>query len=470
MTIRIADFEWISAPTDTPANIRFEGVLGPAGVSTVKQIGFWPWGDNPSQAGAAQVQILNGNGLLDAAALEDLSGQAVAIQQVAMAGALAGAAGVARHVVDRIAVQSDNILQLTLRDAHDALDATLNPNLFAEDVPGLAGRMQPTVIGAVANVPVLLTGIDGSVGWMSDEGVGVAVLRDRGDPLEAGTWVTDPYDQQLLFDTPPLGPVTADISTVGLDVDGAPLPASMETAVRGICRRAGITAVNVADCAAIDAACGYAGVGVFSGDAITARQALQAVCNSYGAWYWQDGQGVLRFSRIVAPETAVSAADLEDIGMGQDLSFAVDLAPNLTRRMLWRPFGRTLVESELVTDLVDVPPELRAQMKQGYGGVAVAPAPAPSEYRHCIDADPAASQFWAMEDAQAEIERICAIYEVVRRFYVYRREGDTGFDPMPGQVLTLHYPRWGLAAGKKLLVRRVDRNPVTGSVTVQLWG
>ena len=55
MTIRIADFEWISAPTDTPANIRFEGVLGPVGVSTVKQIGFWPWGDNPS-GGSIHIQ------------------------------------------------------------------------------------------------------------------------------------------------------------------------------------------------------------------------------------------------------------------------------------------------------------------------------------------------------------------------------------------------------------------------------
>ena len=42
--------------------------------------------------------------------------------------------------------------------------------------------------------------------------------------------------------------------------------------------------------------------------------------------------------------------------------------------------------------------------------------------------------------------------------------------PQPGQVGRIAYGRYGLQAGKQVLVRRVERNPATGDVVLTVWG
>jgi hypothetical protein len=39
-----------------------------------------------------------------------------------------------------------------------------------------------------------------------------------------------------------------------------------------------------------------------------------------------------------------------------------------------------------------------------------------------------------------------------------------------GQVWTLSYPRYGLAAGRQLLLAAIERNWVTGHATLTFWG
>ena len=215
MTIRIADHDYLSAPTDSPANTRWEGLIDPSGVTLVAQLGAWYWGgEQPQQGAVAQVRLQDPAGLLDTAALDDLANAPVSIQQVDVDGALAGAQTLARLVVDKLIVESDGRKTLHLRDAHDGLDGTLNAQQFAAGVSGLEGKTQPMLIGAVANVPVLLTGSDGSVGWIADAPVELAVLRDRGDPMETGTYSMGSNNQQVLLQSPPIGPMTADASSI----------------------------------------------------------------------------------------------------------------------------------------------------------------------------------------------------------------------------------------------------------------
>ena len=469
--IRLADHDWLSAPTDTPANARFEGLIDPSGVTTIAQLGFWPWDAYPAQAAAAQVRLLDADGLLDVAAQADLSGQAVELLQAPLEGALASATPVARYVVDKLTVDSDSRKTLTLRDAHDDLDKTINPGTFADTVTGYAGQTQPLAIGAVFNAPVLLTGSDGSVGWLADAPQAVALLRDRGDPMEAGTYSMDAYDQQVLLVSPPLGPMTANLSSIA-SVDGEPVPATLEQALRDVMRRAGISAWSSADAAAIDTATGYAGIGYYAAQQVDARQALAAILPSYGAWYWQDASGVLRISRIVDPAGLAVDFELDDVDLAEDLAPSTDTAAALSSRMSWRPNARPMRESEFVTDLVDVPHELRAQLSADYAGVVAAAGAdtLPAEYRHALEAEPFPSRFWAEEDAQAEIDRVVGLYQAVRRFFNARLRGMPTLAPLPGQVCRLTYPRHGLEAGRKLLVRKVERNPVTGDLSLILWG
>lgn len=473
MTIRIADHDYLSAPTDSPANTRWEGLIDPSGVTLVAQLGAWYWGgEQPQQGAVAQVRLQDPAGLLDTAALDDLANAPVSIQQVDVDGALAGAQTLARLVVDKLIVESDGRKTLHLRDAHDGLDGTLNAQQFAAGVSGLEGKTQPMLIGAVANVPVLLTGSDGSVGWIADAPVELAVLRDRGDPMETGTYSMGSNNQQVLLQSPPIGPMTADASSIGV-TGGEPVPATLEQALREVFRRLGVTAWSASDAAAIDAATGYAGIGYYAPDVRDGRRALQAILSTYGAWWYQDDTGVIRIARVVAPESHVGtlAFDLSAGDLAEDLTFTNDSAPNLTRRMAYRPNARIMSEGDFVTDLVDVPPSLRARLSSEYAGVVTSAGGLPAEYAHAEQAPPFVSLFWREEDAQAEADRLAGLYGgTPRRLYKARVTGDATFAPLPGQIGRITYPRYGLSAGRKLLVRKVERNPATGECSCYLWG
>lgn len=92
-----------------------------------------------------------------------------------------------------------------------------------------------------------------------------------------------------------------------------------------------------------------------------------------------------------------------------------------------------------------------------YGG------PLTGTYAHARAADPHGSILDKAADAQAEIDRIGAMYATLRRFITvtvrkaaYR----------PGQVVSITYPRYGLDAGAKAFVASVT--PDIGGTTCKL--
>lgn len=473
--IRLSDHDYLSRPTDAPANTRWEGRIDPAGITLISALSAWYMGGSqPLQAEVATVRILNGDGMLDAAALSGLAGSPVAIELVDHEGAYAHRLPLARLVVDKFLPLGDGSLQLSLRDAHNDLDAVINTGVFDDTVASLGGRTQPMLIGAVSNAPVLLTGSDGSVGWIADAPVHVARVRDRGDPMEPGTWSMGLNNQQIRLESPPVGPMTSDASSIGLDIDGEPVPATLQQALAEVFRRDGKTAWNPAGAAAIDAATDYAGVGLYAADARAVRVALKQVLDSYGAALYQRADGVIEVARLEAPEMYAGALafDLAASDIGGEVTYETDAAPALRRRIAYRPNGRIMRESELVTDLVDVPPALRQSLGQPYAGVVTASGALPAEYAHADDAEPFVSLLWREQDAQAEADRLRAMYGGAgpRRTYRIPIRGDQEFVVKPGAVGRIRYPRHGLELGRLVQVVRVEHNPSRGDTTMYCWG
>ena len=147
-----------------------------------------------------------------------------------------------------------------------------------------------------------------------------------------------------------------------------------------------------------------------------------------------------------------------------------DDAPNLTRRMAYRPNGQALGASDLVTDVVDVPQSRRDELTGLYRGQVYGAGPLHAHYQRAEAADPVISLFWHAADAQQEIERVLGMYQVQRHFYQLAVRGDQDLAPLPGQIGRLTYGRYGLEDGKPVLVRRVERNPATGDVVLTVWG
>ncbi|KAF1692770.1 hypothetical protein CSC62_14140 [Pseudoxanthomonas jiangsuensis] len=467
--LRLATEPYMSATGDSPANASYLELVAGDGIQSIAAVSFWPWADGGSRGAAAQVKLQDAHGVLDDVALGDVRDVPVRVRLVQQGEALAGATAVSRHILERIDIEDDGRKTAVLRDPHDDLDAPLHRAVFLPSINDqVAWQPQPVVIGAVRSAPMVPVNSDGSVQWISDAPLAsVDRVLDRGAEILAGDGYTlVAGGQQLAFDATPVGPLIADVSSIGAGM----APATLEQALTEVFRRINKAAWSSADAAAIDTATGYAGVGYYAGDGGTPRQALAALLASYTADWWQDGDGVLRIARLVDPDTLAEAFELDWTALDADLVVQPDLAPGLSRRMAYQPNAYPLATGDMITDLEQLPPAMRQQLAGEYRGQVYAGGPLASRYVRAEAAAPMLSRFDRRADAQAEIDRVIALYAVPRNFYIGRVRGRTDLQFRPGQVIRITYGRYGLAAGRKVLVASAIGNPVTGEHTVKFWG
>jgi len=458
---RIAERDYLD---DTHA--RYEGLLVD-GMTVIEALGFWSWKDAAPNATAAEVSILDVDGRFDALVMNEAVGSPVTLRRLNRANNTITPGG--RWRLDAVSVSDDHHRRLRLTDPHDALDTPISRGVFLPNLPALAFKPIPVVIGAVASVPALSANNDGTVRFLTDNAVHVADVMDRGDLMEPGTFSTSPDGQQLLMEHPPVGPVVCDLSSIGL-VNNEPQPATLQQALSDLFARIGFSAWSSSDAAAIDAASGYAGIGYYASEPTTARTALHAILASYGAWYYRDDDGVLRFVRITAPEAATPTFEIDAADMSADLVRETDSAPNLTRRVAYRPNAQALSASDLVTDIEDVPQARRDQLTALWRGQVYAAGSLPARYSHADSAEPFISTLWRREDAQTEADRVIALYSKERASFQVVLKGALTAVPSPGKAGLLRYPKYGLETGLPVIVRRIERRELTNETRLVLWG
>ncbi|QHB72932.1 hypothetical protein [Stenotrophomonas sp. 364] len=469
--LRLSVEPYMSASTDTPPNAAYLDLVAGDGLDAVASIAFWPW-EGISRAGSASLKLQDGDGVLDAVALSDVRDVPVQVRRVDQGRALSTATAVSRYVLERIDIEDDGRKTAVLRDPHDDLDAPLHRAVFLPSINDqIAWQPQPVIIGAVRSAPTVPVNRDGSVQWVADAPLSsVAKVLDRGAEITAGDgYVLVSGGQQLAFGAPPVGPVIADVSSVGPDMR----PATLERALQEVFRRIDKSAWSSQDARAIDSASGYAGIGFHAGAGSTPRQALAAMLPSYGADWWQDGEGILRITRMIDPDEVAEtdlSFDLDWRELAGDLVVRPDLAPNLTRRMAYQPNAVLLSSGDMVSDLGLLTPTQRQQLSGPFRGQVYAGGPLASRYVRAEAAAPMVSRFDRREDAQAEIDRVIALYAVPRNFYDGRLAARTDIGFRPGQVGRITYPRYGLQAGRRVLVTSALSNPVSGRHVVRFWG
>lgn len=227
------------------------------------------------------------------------------------------------------------------------------------------------------------------------------------------------------------------------------------------------------DAAAIDTATGYAGLGVYLDGGETIAQALDMALASYTACKWADGSGKLRFSRLIDPASIAAgdrAGTIDINAMDGDLVPVLDTAPGLTTQMGVRRNWASLSDGDLVAASLNFPLAVRQSMLRDYQQVASTATPLAGAYRHALYAAPVASCFDQQADGQAEIDRVAALYGIPRWFYAVTVELEAlpGLDL--GQVWTLTYPKYGLAAGKPVMVIDYEPDLLANTANIILWG
>lgn len=222
-----------------------------------------------------------------------------------------------------------------------------------------------------------------------------------------------------------------------------------------------------ADAAAIDAATGYAGVGFHAREATTLRDALQGVLDAYCACLWRDDDGVIRVTRLIAPESVPHTRTITPIHMLSDLSMRHDLAPGLTTQAQCRKNWRPLTPGEITSDTIDVPASLRARLTADYRISVSYSGALATRYAHARNIDPQGLLLDKRPDGQGAIDHVGSMYSVTRDFYEARVVYG---NYERGQVVRLIYPRYGLNDGKNVMIVDVDRDPIARTCILTMWG
>lgn len=224
------------------------------------------------------------------------------------------------------------------------------------------------------------------------------------------------------------------------------------------------------DTAEIDTVTSY-GLGFSAVDPISIADALQAALVGFGACYWQDATGRIRFTRIVDPADVTPVGTITQDVMLSDLAVTPDFAPGLTSQIAGQRNWTVLSDTDFVTDFDDVPISVRKILGRKFRAVRTTGSPFPSEYAHARGASsPLETLIDEPASLQREIDRVAALYQVVRFFY----QIDIPIDALPayelGQIWTLQYPRYGLDAGKPCLLVGITEDRVNRTATLRLWG
>lgn len=223
-----------------------------------------------------------------------------------------------------------------------------------------------------------------------------------------------------------------------------------------------------ADVEAIDAATGYEGIGYFVGEPTTVRKAIEAALSSYCACAWIDDDNVLRFTRLVKPESETAIGDIGIADMLSEPSVTIDFAPELSTQMRYRKNWTVLDATDFVTDFVTVPLATRSALSQSHQGIVSSSEVLSATYSQAVNAQPVESLLDVEADAQAEIDFVCDYYSTLRKFYTF--EVSAEMDIQLGQVWTLTYPRHGLENGKNLMVSSLSRRLGEETIKVTLRG
>lgn len=223
--------------------------------------------------------------------------------------------------------------------------------------------------------------------------------------------------------------------------------------------------------AAIDTATGYA-IGWHSiGTEVRGIDLVRDAAVSFGVGLFTSADGKIKPVQLAEP--AVSADyELDELSI-LDVTVEVDRAPGLSTRM---EYGRNYAP-HTSDDMAGIAPTstaavlIRAELQRDVLTVTTTET-LDAIYSDATDRPPIRSLLASQADAQAEIDRLCALYTVPRAFYTVRAfiEDGSAHEIEPGDTVAVTHSRYGLSGGKNLLVVGARSDFVSEAVDLVLWG
>ena len=454
VTRYIASREYVTGPADVPANTAYLP-LAKGGLAFTEQVSL----AGEASLSSGDIELDNGDGALDGWLGDVWRNRRIRAWSGDPAWTRADFRLVFDGIVDDVGSSSRDTVNLVLRDKLQRLNTPISEAKLGGTSPN-KDAVLPIPFGECHNVAPLLTdpvaleyGFLGTVESLIE-------VRTNGKPL--GVMPGSQAGRFKLSSNPFSTVITASVqgdSGGGYAPRIAPLVRRIATAYGKASDRFTEADLDVANLAAFDAA-HQQPVGLYVADRMNQAQAIQQLAASVGAQAIMSATGQLRLVQIALPAAGVPV----EIGPDQMLANSLRPAERLPVVAAVKiAFDRNYtVQANLTTS---IPPEHADLYATEWLTETVVDEAVQARYRLTDDPVQIETCLKTRADARAEAERRLALRRVPRTIYELDGEPELAVLEL-GAPVVLRDDRWGLAAGAPGVVVMMQRNWLTGRVTV----
>lgn len=395
---------------------------------------------------------------------------------------------------------------IPVRDRLSELDVPLNDasryagdNSLPDGLEGteddIAGEQKPLPAGAPINVTPRMVNTSKLIGQFNDgDGADLSALYDGAVALTQGTDYADEADLLDDGEAPTAGQFKVwpaggyfrlgASPAFGVTCDVVYGSSGDRTAAQTISRYAQQAPtiasgdITSADVTALDSANGSA-IGWWPSPEASVRDGCRAAAVSVGAFFGFDRLGKLRMGRITAPESGTSVATLRRLdfrtpGLATDANIIdiESLPPGDTEIPVWQV---VVLHSRNWTPQPDALDSNVSAARRSYVGQDWRRTP-PASDSAVLTVYPVARtlerETYLVENADTERDRLLALLKVPRRRWRVRVKFSSSFITAVdlGSIVTVQVNRYGLDAGKKVLVTRISYNAKLDIADLEVWG
>lgn len=474
---------YTSLPTDTPASTSFQARIK-GSISYEREVGCSVWRNSGAKVAIGSILLLNTDGGLDAQLAEQWRDRIGTLQRGLQGESYDGQDHVAYVVVDSITTPDQYRVELKLRDKGALLDVGAQQSVYGAIalVPELEGTPKPFGFGTLEGVPLTLVETEVGTGnqldfdLLDETPTDITEVTDEGVILAEGTeWEESPaagcFGVRLLQNPGPGGKQVAALQGPSV---GSMLIEQLPDVIAYLLNRSeGRVYPDEVDPYSIDALNADAPYKLcwWCRDATTISSILTQVLDSFTGWWYFDRLGQLRVGRLVAPDDMSESAvvELTPLNIKGGITPRLDTAPGLSDAVT---FARNWSPYEAIASGVSALEPARAARIRAPHQVRRGVNVLHPTYRHAVGADPIPTCLSDGTDAQAEADRLTALYSVERYFYdvTAHLEGSLAYTLEPGDIVLVTYPRFGFQNGKPLMVVSVKAVLDSSRVELVLWG
>jgi hypothetical protein len=452
-----------------------------------------------STVGAGEIILANPDGGLDGLLDYGLDGRPVRISTIPNESAAASSAARWATATAQQVEVSWNRVTIRLRDRLEMLRVPLQSTVYAgtttsgglnsaEGQPeDLRDRPKPLLYGEVYNVPAVLAnafdliyqlhdGALASIDAVYDAGVPLlfsanyaSITALRTATIQGGNYATCLSAGLFRIGASPFGAITADATEGATAADRT----AAQVARRIITRSALTTGdLDLASFTALDGD-NSAPVGIWFPDPVTALEASNTVLSSVGGWLLPNRLGVFEVGRLEAPAAPVASTFTEDEvlerGGGIERIASGDRGAGVP---VWRVTVRYRRHYAVqgATEVAGcVASARRAELAQEWRSVKAENSAVKT--KHLLATELSVDTCLAdSADAQAEAERLLALYSVRRDRLIVPVDTDLAAAVDLGRTVSIQVGRWGYSGGRLMTVLGLAEQAAAGVSEIEVWG